>query len=152
MKNRYIINRVPNLWKNLQEVRKMKKLLFVIGVFFFLFFISLQPALANKSTVTLEGPESAVKGTEVTIKINITHSANSFMHYTNWVKVEANGKLIQEWKYSVGDRPESANFTKEVQIKIAEDTEITAQANCNLHGSAGPAKLVIRAGDSRANP
>ena len=30
-------------------------------------------------------------------------------------------------------------FTKEIKIKVMEDTEITSEASCNKHGSKGPA-------------
>ena len=40
-------------------------------------------------------------------------------------------------------RPEGAVFTKEIKIKVTEDTEIVAEASCNNHGSKGPAKHKI---------
>ncbi len=121
----------------------MKKIALIIGCFLFLFFLYTGPAFADKSSVTLEGPTSVEKGSEAVIKINVTHSGNSFFHYTNWVKVEAGGKLLEQWNYSAGKRPESEKFTKEIKIKILENTEVTAEANCNMHGSSGPAKLMI---------
>ena len=38
----------------------------------------------------------------------------------------------------MGNRPEAAIFTKEVKLTVNEPLEIVAEANCNLHGSAGP--------------
>ena len=130
----------------------MKKIALIVGCFLFLFSLYSGPVFANKSAVTLEGPASAEKGSEVTIKITVTHSANSFFHYTKWLKVQANGQPVQQWDYSAGNRPEGETFTKEVKIKVLENTEVVAEASCNIHGSAGPAKLMIQVGDAKANP
>ena len=37
-------------------------------------------ALANQAAVTIEAPASAKKGEEITIKLNVTHSANAPVH------------------------------------------------------------------------
>ena len=121
----------------------MKRFVLVVSCFLFLFCLYSGPVFANKAAVTLEGPASAEKGSEVIIKITVTHSANSFMHYTKWLKVQANGKPVQQWDYTAGNRPEGETFTKEVKIKVLENTEVVAEASCNIHGSAGPAKLMI---------
>jgi desulfoferrodoxin (superoxide reductase-like protein) len=99
--------------------------------------------LADKSAVTIEAPDQAAKGTEILVKIHVTHSANSFFHYTNWVHVKVNGKDTALWDYSMTNRPEAAIFTKEVKLTVNEPLEVTAEANCNMHGSAGPAKKKI---------
>jgi desulfoferrodoxin (superoxide reductase-like protein) len=112
-----------------------------------LFFVFVLPSIC-----TLEGPTSAEKGSEVTIKITVTHSANSFLHYTKWLKVQTNGQPVQQWDYTAGNRPDGETFTKEVKIKILENTEVVAEASCNIHGSAGPAKLMIMVGDAKSNP
>ncbi len=96
-------------------------------------------ALANKSGVSIEGPSSVAKGTEVTLRITVTHNANSSSHYTEWVKVTANKKEIARWDYTKDNRPEAAEFTKEIKFKVTEDTEVVAEASCNNHGSRGPA-------------
>lgn len=101
-------------------------------------------AFANKTSVTIEGPESAVKGSEVTIKINVRHDGNNFFHYTKQVYVKANGKEIARWDFSATSRPENEVFTKEVKLTITEPTEIAAEGVCNIHGSDGPAVLKIR--------
>ena len=98
---------------------------------------------ADKAAVTIEAPDQAAKGTEVVVKLHVTHSANSFFHYTNWVQVKVNGKDTALWEYSMGNRPEAAIFTKEVKLTVNEPLEIVAEANCNLHGSAGPARKKI---------
>jgi len=100
-------------------------------------------SLADKSAVTIEAPDQAAKGTEVVVKLHVTHSANSFFHYTSWVQVKVNGKDTALWEYSMGNRPEGAIFTKEVKLMVNEPLEIVAEANCNMHGSAGPAKKKI---------
>src|SRR4030043_1382903 len=97
------------------------------------------PALANKSATSIEGPTDVAKGTEVTLRVTVTHSANSPSHYTEWLKVTANKKEIARWDYSKDKRPEAGEFTKEITVKVMEDTEIIAEASCNNHGSRGPA-------------
>ena len=99
--------------------------------------------LADKSAVTIEAPDQAVKGKEIPVKIQVTHSANSFFHYTNWVQVKVNGKDTALWEYSMGNRPEGAVFTKELKLMVNEPLEIVAEANCNMHGSQGPAKKKV---------
>ncbi len=98
---------------------------------------------ADKTAVTIEAPDQAAKGTEVVVRLHVTHSANSFFHYTNWVQVKVNGKDAALWEYSMGNRPEGAVFTKEVKLMVNEPLDIVAEANCNMHGSAGPAKKKI---------
>jgi desulfoferrodoxin (superoxide reductase-like protein) len=98
---------------------------------------------ADKSAVTIEAPDQAAKGTEVVVKLHVTHSANSFFHYTNWLQLKVNGKDTALWEYSMTNRPEGAVFTKEAKLKVNEPLEIVAEANCNLHGSAGPARKKI---------
>ena len=104
------------------------------------------PTLANKSAVSIEGPSSVVKGTEVTLRITVTHNANSPSHYTEWVKVTVNKKEIARWDYTKDNRPEAAEFTKEIKFKVLEDTEIVAEASCINHGSRGPAmhKITVK--------
>lgn len=122
----------------------MKRLVLIMSCFLFLFCVNSGAVFANKPTVSFEGPASAEKGSEVIVKITVTHSANSFIHYTNWLKVQAGGKPVAQWEYTAGNRPDGATFTKEVKIKVLENTEVAAEANCNLHGSAGPVKFTIQ--------
>jgi desulfoferrodoxin (superoxide reductase-like protein) len=116
------------------------KILFCVMVFFLL---STGTALADKSAVTIDAPESAVKGTEITIRLNVTHHGNNMFHYTNRVYVKANGKEIARWSFSSTKTPESENFTKEVKYTVNETTQIEAEANCNIHGSTGITKSTI---------
>jgi desulfoferrodoxin (superoxide reductase-like protein) len=82
----------------------------------------------------------------VTLRVIVTHNANSSSHYTEWLKVVANKKEIARWDYTKDKRPEAAEFTKEIKIKLMEDTEIIAEASCNNHGSKGPAthKITVK--------
>jgi len=108
--------------------------------------LQVSPAFANKAAAAIEGPTSVARGTEVTLRVVVTHSANSSSHYTEWLKVAANKKEIDRWDYTKDKRPEAAEFTKEMKIKIMEDTEIIAEASCNNHGSKGPAthKITVK--------
>ena len=107
-------------------------------------FISV-PAWANKAETKIEAPESADKGSEITIKVTVTHSANSAFHYTEWLWVHVNGKEIAKWEYSSGNRPEGATFTKEIKFKADGDLEIKGKASCNMHGSANEAVVKVTA-------
>ena len=74
----------------------------------------------------------------MTLRITATHNANTASHYTEWLKVTANKKEVGRWDYTKENRPEGAVFTKEIKIKVMENTEIVAEASCNNHGSKGP--------------
>ena len=102
--------------------------------------------LANKSATSIEVPENITKGSEITIRVTVTHNANSFIHYTKWLQIMINGKEITRWDYTMGNRPEGATFTKEIKYKAEGDIEIRAEASCNIHGSTGPstAKVLVR--------
>ena len=94
---------------------------------------------ANKSSTSIEVPESIPKGSEITIRVTVTHNANNFLHYTQWLQIMINDKEVSRWDYTRGNRPEGAIFTKEIKYKVDGDIEIKAEASCNIHGSAGPA-------------
>jgi desulfoferrodoxin (superoxide reductase-like protein) len=102
-------------------------------------------AWANKAETKIEVPESAAKGSEITVRMTVTHSSNSFLHYTEWLWVQVNGKETR-WDFSSGNRPEGETFTREVKVKVEGPLDIKAKANCNLHGSAGEvsAKVAIK--------
>jgi desulfoferrodoxin (superoxide reductase-like protein) len=100
-------------------------------------------ALADKSAATIEGSANAAKGSEITLKVTVTHSANSATHYTEWLKVTANDKEIARWNYTSSQRPDAAVFTKEVKVKVLEAMDVKAESNCNVHGSKGPTTLKI---------
>ena len=96
-------------------------------------------ALANRAEASIEGPTIVAKGSEVTLRITASHNANTGSHFTEWLRVTANKKEIARWDYSKDDRPEGAVFTREIKMTLTEDTDITAEASCNKHGSKGPA-------------
>ena len=100
-------------------------------------------AFANKASVTIEAPESAAIGAEVTIKLTIIHSADNIFHHVDWAYVMINGKEVERWEYSWRKLPPDATFTKEIKYKVQGPTEIKAEANCNIHGSKGPALKTI---------
>jgi desulfoferrodoxin (superoxide reductase-like protein) len=129
--------------KLLKEAFIMKKLVGMILFFSLFYFFSAGAAMADKSAVAIDAPQFAEKGTEITIKLNVTHHGNNMFHYTNWVYVKANGKEISRWTFSSTKTPESEYFTKEVKYTINEPVQIEAEANCNLHGSTGVEKTTI---------
>lgn len=100
-------------------------------------------AFANKTSVRVNAPEKAKKGQEVTITIDVSHSGNSKMHYSNWVTLNLNGKEVQRWEYSRKALPKTENFTVEYKFIAKGNTTITAQGNCNLHGSKGPVTVIV---------
>ena len=121
----------------------MKKVM-VFGILMLaIFLLQINVALANKTEASIDGPTHASKGSEVTLRITATHNANTASHFTEWLKVTANKKEAARWDYTKDSRPEGAVFTKEIKIKVTEDTEIVAEASCNNHGSKGPAKHKI---------
>jgi desulfoferrodoxin (superoxide reductase-like protein) len=102
-----------------------------------LFLITATSTFANKASVSIDAPESVMKGSEITIKLNVEHDGNHIFHYTKWVYVMINGKEIERWDYTWRKRPEAENFTKEITYVVNQPIEIVAEANCNTHGSKG---------------
>ena len=107
---------------------------------------------ANKSSVKIEAPQAAEKGSEIVIKIHVFHKGNNFIHYTNWVDVKINGKSFQRWEFSSSKRAESENFTREVTYKFTEPITVVAEANCNTHGSEGPATWTVTLASEENEP
>ena len=104
-------------------------------------FISV-PAWANKSETKIEAPQTAEKGSEITIKVTVTHSANSAFHYTEWLWVQVNGKEVARWDFG-SKKPEGNTFNREIKVKVDGDLDIKAKANCNMHGSANEAAAKV---------
>ncbi len=102
-----------------------------------------QTAAADQTRVRIEAPASAPAGTDITIRVNASHDGNNFFHYTNWVWLKAGDTEIGRWTFSAQARPEKENFIREVQYTLTGPTVFTAQGNCNLHGSAGPAQVKV---------
>ena len=107
------------------------------------FCFSVGVATANKASVAVDAPQSVQKGAELIIRVTVTHSANTALHYTEWLKVTVNQKEVARWDYTSNSLPEAAVFTKELKLKATENMEITAQASCNLHGSKGPGTVKV---------
>ena len=102
-------------------------------------------AWANKAETKIEVPQSAARGSEITIRVTVTHSANNFFHHVEWLWIQMNGKEINRWEYSATNLPESATFTKEIKYVVDGDMEIKGKASCNLHGSANEAVVKVTA-------
>jgi len=124
----------------------MKKIMLFGTLVLAFFLVPANVVFANKAETSIKGPAEAAKGAEVTILITSTHSANNAFHYTEWLKATANGKDLKRWDYTRENRPEGAVFSKEIKIKVTEDTEIVAESSCNNHGSKGPAthKIMVK--------
>jgi desulfoferrodoxin (superoxide reductase-like protein) len=98
---------------------------------------------ADKTSVSISAPASAAPGSEITIRVTATHSANNFLHYTNWLSVMVNGKEIARWDFTRSKRPEGSVFTREIKCTVNEALEIKAEGHCNMHGSKGPATAQV---------
>ena len=101
-------------------------------------------AWANKAESRLEVPESAAKGSEITIKMTVIHSANSLFHHVEWAWIQVDGKEIARWDFSSSHLPESETFTREIKTKVEGNLDIKAKASCNLHGSANEATANVK--------
>jgi desulfoferrodoxin (superoxide reductase-like protein) len=117
---------------------------FTLVASLFFLVVSATNAFADKSSVTISAPESVVKGTETTIKIQVTHSGNNFIHHVSWAKISIDGKEAARWDFSWNKRAESKVFEREFKYVVNAPIEITADSDCNLHGSKGPAKASIK--------
>jgi len=122
----------------------MKKTPLITGIlaFILIMLFSIQVS-ADETSVKIEAPEKVKKGTEVTVKIEVIHSTNNFLHYTDWVWVKVNDEEFKKWEYGNFDRPDDSSFTVELTLKIDETTTIEAKGNCNMHGSEGSEKVKI---------
>ena len=121
----------------------MRRRDFLLSIPFFLIPLRSGVAFANKSSTSIEAPQTVQRGSEVTLRVTVTHKGNSFLHYTKSLQVMANKKEIARWDFSSSQRPEADVFTREVKITALEDLEVIAEAHCNLHGSSGPAMAKI---------
>jgi len=115
------------------------------------FFLSPHRVFANQAAVTIVAPESAAKGSEIAIRVTVTHSANAIFHHVKWLYVMINGKEVARWGYSMFNLPKPNGklssiplvFTKEIKYTVDGRSEIQAEASCNIHGSMGPAKAQV---------
>jgi desulfoferrodoxin (superoxide reductase-like protein) len=137
---------ILNFFINKQDGGKnmIKKYGLIISAVFILSLLAV-PLFANKTSVTIDAPDNALRGGVITIKITATHDGNSFFHYTNWVYIKVNGKEIARWDFSSSKRPENGVFTKEATYVIFNGpVVIEAEGNCNIHGSAGIATKEVK--------
>jgi desulfoferrodoxin (superoxide reductase-like protein) len=108
------------------------------------FGLFLAGAMANKTSVEIKVPSEVKAGTEVTIEINVTHSANSKAHHTDWVYLKINGKEVQRWEYNKTKLPLTENFSIEYKVVANEALSIESEGHCNIHGSAGMKSATIK--------
>jgi desulfoferrodoxin (superoxide reductase-like protein) len=118
------------------------------GLFYALLFsicLIASAVFANKTSVSIDVPDKATKGSFIIIRVNLTHSGNNFIHHTNWVYVKVNGKEVARWEFSSGKLPENENFSREIDYKVESDGPLAVEdeGNCNIHGSTGKAAKTI---------
>lgn len=126
-------------------MKSRKTILFLVQ-FLWVVLLWANAAFANKASVSIEAPAEVTKGSEITIRLTVDHSADSLFHHVEWIQLIVNNNQIGYWRYSALDLPRAATFTKEIKYTVNENTEIRAEASCNLHGSPGPGffKIVIK--------
>lgn len=123
-----------------------RKICILVGIWLVFAVLSLPaPVLANKTSVRIDAPLSAAVGEEITIHLQVSHEGNNFVHYTDLVTVVINGEEFQRWEFSNFDKPEAETFTRTITYKVTGKTEIKADGNCNMHGSAGPDTVTVNA-------
>jgi desulfoferrodoxin (superoxide reductase-like protein) len=117
----------------------------ILAVLLTALFLVFAPAAsrADKSEVRIEAPEKAAQGTEITIKLDVSHHGNNLIHHTEWLRLDINGKTVQKWEFSATRRPEAENFSRTFPYKVDGPLEIVSEASCNLHGSKGPARRKV---------
>ena len=130
-----------NLGQNGGEMKSRKLILFSFASV--LIFLCGGNAWANKAEAKIEAPETAAKGSEITIRVTVIHNANTFFHHVEWLWIQVNDKEVARWDYTATNKPEGATFTKEIKCRVEGDAEIKAKASCNMHGSAGEAVVKV---------
>ena len=109
-------------------------------------------ARADKSAVTLDVPASAAPGATVTVTVHVIHEGNNYFHFTDWVFLRAGDLEIARWTFTPENRPENETFSRQVDFTVTDTLVFSAQANCNVHGSAGPASSTVRVGAENPGP
>lgn len=97
-------------------------------------------ARAVKSSVRIEAPTQAPIGTTITITLHVSHQVNNLFHHTDRVYVRINGEEVKRWDFGMFSTPDNEKFTLTLTHTMTGPIEIEAEANCNIHGSAGVAK------------
>jgi len=101
-------------------------------------------SFANKTSVKIVAPATVDSGTEITVKIEVTHMGNTKAHYTNWVVVKVNGEEYKKWEYTKESLPDTQNFTLEFKIVAKTNLEIVVEGNCSKHGSKGEDAATVK--------
>lgn len=107
---------------------------------------------ADETRVRIEAPATARIGDRITVTVHVTHEGNNFFHFTDWVWLKAGDREIGRWAFSAQERPEDENFSRQLTYTVSGPTVFTAQGNCNVHGSQGPARAELRLAGSSASP
>jgi desulfoferrodoxin (superoxide reductase-like protein) len=116
----------------------------IVVSFLVLFCLFLAGAQANKTSVEIKAPAEIKAGTEVTITVMVSHSANSKGHHTDWVTLKINGKEVKRWEYNKESLPPDSSFTLEFKYVASEALTVEAQGHCNMHGSMGKKAATIK--------
>ena len=122
-------------------MRHFKTVVFVFAVLLYAGMAT--DAFADKASVAIEVPESAVMGAEIPVRAIVMHHGNNIVHHVEWVSIMINRKEAGRWAFGWTSRPEAVPFSREIKYKVTGPAEIKAEANCNIHGSKGPATKTI---------
>jgi hypothetical protein len=104
------------------------------------------PILANEPRVSIKVLSEDVRpGEEITIELTISHNANSYIHYVEWVEVLIYDLESIRWGYNGANLPPGPTFTKEYKYKVPDlnRIRIDAEASCVRHGSSGKVTLRV---------
>lgn len=107
---------------------------------------------ADQSAVAIDVPPEASRGSTITVTVRVSHEGNSFFHFTDWAWLRAGEVEIARWRFSADNRPEDENFTRQVAYTLHGPTTFTAQANCNVHGSAGAVRKTVAVAGGTTQP
>lgn len=119
-----------------------RRLLIIVSLMMFSGFLNTH-VLADEAAIKMKVPTAVAAGSVITVKLEITHDGNNFIHHVDEVTVTAGEEEIKRWEFGMFDKPESENFVLEFEYTVDREIELTARANCNLHGSKGPQSLKI---------
>lgn len=115
-----------------------------IRITFVMVLLFLSAAFADETSVSINAPVSAQKGTSITVTIAVTHKGNNILHFTDWVVLKVNGNEVKRWEYRFNERPDSEDFSVQYQLKVEETLQLEAQGHCNIHGSTGAVSTTVK--------
>jgi Desulfoferrodoxin len=113
---------------------------------FVIFLLFPQHLFANEPVVSIQILSEKVQaGEEIEIQLTISHNANYFFHFVEWVDLFINREQSNYWAYSAFDLPPAKSFKKVVKYKVPNMDEIiiVAEAGCIRHGSSGKVTLFV---------